>query len=63
LETGTTIGGIAVDGGTFNWGNGRYPMFTEPAPGYHGMNFWEVFGPGGTTGALPCTLQPGLSAG
>eukprot|EP00730_Choanoeca_flexa_P004558 TRINITY_DN11735_c1_g2_i2.p2 TRINITY_DN11735_c1_g2~~TRINITY_DN11735_c1_g2_i2.p2 ORF type:complete len:436 (+),score=132.23 TRINITY_DN11735_c1_g2_i2:3466-4773(+) len=48
---GTTIGGIAVDSGKFDWGNGRYPMFTEPAPGYHGMDFWKVFGPDGVVGA------------
>jgi len=41
---GTSIGGVVVDAGTFDWGNGRFPAFTEPAPGYHGLNFWEVFG-------------------
>ncbi len=41
---GTSIGGVIVDGGNFNWGNGRFPAFTEPSPGYHGMKFWEVFG-------------------
>ncbi|KAI8807088.1 O-acetylhomoserine/O-acetylserine sulfhydrylase [Cladochytrium replicatum] len=44
---GTTIGGVIVDGGTFNWANGRFPEFTEPSPGYHGLKFWEVFGPDG----------------
>lgn len=44
---GTTIGGIVVDGGTFPWNNGRFPEFTEPSPGYHGMKFWDVFGPEG----------------
>lgn len=44
---GTTIGGIIVDGGTGPWGNGRYPMMTEPSPGYHGLVPWDVFGPGG----------------
>src|SRR5512143_1249834 len=42
---GTSIGGVLVDAGTFDWGNGRFPLFTEPAPGYHGLNFWEAFGP------------------
>ena len=42
---GTSIGGVIVDAGSFNWGNGKFPMFTEPAPGYHGLNFWETFGP------------------
>ena len=41
---GTTIGGVIVDGGTFNWGNGKFPEFTEPDPGYHGLKFWETFG-------------------
>ena len=44
---GTSIGGVIVDAGTFNWGNGKFPLFTDPAPGYHGLNFWEVFGAGG----------------
>jgi O-acetylhomoserine (thiol)-lyase len=42
---GTSIGGVIVDGGRFDWGNGNFPLFTEPSPGYHGMKFWEVFGP------------------
>jgi O-acetylhomoserine/O-acetylserine sulfhydrylase len=42
---GTSIGGVVVDSGRFDWGNGRFPVFTEPAPGYHGLNFWEKFGP------------------
>lgn len=41
---GTTMGGIIIDGGNFNWGNGKYPMFSEPSEGYHGLNFWETFG-------------------
>jgi O-acetylhomoserine (thiol)-lyase len=40
---GTSIGGIIVDGGTFNWGNGKFPEFTEPDPSYHGLVFWDVF--------------------
>jgi len=42
---GTSIGGVIVDSGNFNWGNGKFPVFTEPSPGYHGMKFWETFGP------------------
>ncbi|KNE62003.1 O-acetylhomoserine aminocarboxypropyltransferase/cysteine synthase [Allomyces macrogynus ATCC 38327] len=42
---GTTIGGVVVDSGKFNWNNGRFPVFTEPSPGYHGLKFWETFGP------------------
>jgi O-acetylhomoserine/O-acetylserine sulfhydrylase len=41
---GTSIGGILVDAGNFNWGNGKFPQFSEPSEGYHGLNFWEVFG-------------------
>jgi O-acetylhomoserine (thiol)-lyase len=41
---GTTIAGLIVDGGNFDWGNGRFPNFTEPDPSYHGLKFWEVFG-------------------
>lgn len=48
---GTTIGGVIVDGGTFPWDNGRFPSFTEPSPGYHGLNLWETFGPDGVLGA------------
>lgn len=41
---GTSIGGVIVDSGKFNWGNGKFPQFTEPSEGYHGIKFWEVFG-------------------
>jgi O-acetylhomoserine (thiol)-lyase len=41
---GTSIGGVIVDSGKFDWGNGKFPQFTEPAPGYHGLNFHQVFG-------------------
>lgn len=41
---GTSIGGVIVDSGKFDWGNGKFPLFTEPSPGYHGLNFQEVFG-------------------
>jgi O-acetylhomoserine/O-acetylserine sulfhydrylase len=41
---GTSIGGVIVDSGKFNWANGKFPVFTEPSPGYHGLNFWETFG-------------------
>lgn len=41
---GTSIGGIIVDAGTFNWGNGKFKGFTEPDPSYHGLRFWNVFG-------------------
>ncbi|KAF7726531.1 Homocysteine synthase [Apophysomyces ossiformis] len=41
---GTTIGGVVVDAGKFNWANGKFPDFTEPSEGYHGLKFWETFG-------------------
>ncbi|ULQ55924.1 O-acetylhomoserine aminocarboxypropyltransferase/cysteine synthase [Flavihumibacter rivuli] len=47
---GTSIGGIVVDGGNYNWGNGKFPQFTEPAEGYHGLKFWDVFGEGNPLG-------------
>ncbi|MCY3614165.1 MAG: O-acetylhomoserine aminocarboxypropyltransferase/cysteine synthase [Bacteroidetes bacterium] len=48
---GNTIGGVIVDAGTFSWDNGRFPSFTEPSPAYHGLSFWDVFGPRGVLGA------------
>ena len=42
---GTSIGGIIVDGGNFDYGNGKFPGFSEPSEGYHGLVFNEVFGP------------------
>jgi O-acetylhomoserine/O-acetylserine sulfhydrylase len=41
---GTSLGGVIIDGGTYNWGNGKFPQFTEPSEGYHGLKFAEVFG-------------------
>jgi O-acetylhomoserine (thiol)-lyase len=41
---GTSIGGVIVDSGKFQWNNGKFPEFTEPDPSYHGLKFWEVFG-------------------
>jgi O-acetylhomoserine/O-acetylserine sulfhydrylase len=41
---GTSIGGVIIDGGNFNWGNGKFPLISEPSEGYHGLKFWEVFG-------------------
>jgi O-acetylhomoserine/O-acetylserine sulfhydrylase len=41
---GNSIGGVIVDGGNFNWGNGKFPQFSEPSEGYHGIKFWEIFG-------------------
>jgi O-acetylhomoserine (thiol)-lyase len=41
---GTSMGGVIVDAGTFDWSNGKFPLFTEPSEGYHGMKFHETFG-------------------
>lgn len=41
---GTSVGGVVVDAGNYNWGNGKYPQFSEPSEGYHGLVFWDVFG-------------------
>ncbi|XHH10259.1 MAG: O-acetylhomoserine aminocarboxypropyltransferase/cysteine synthase family protein [Candidatus Bathyarchaeia archaeon] len=41
---GTSIGGVIVDSGKFNWNNGKFPEFTEPDPSYHGVKYWETFG-------------------
>ncbi|AFD05517.1 O-acetylhomoserine aminocarboxypropyltransferase/cysteine synthase family protein [Solitalea canadensis] len=47
---GTSIGGVIVDGGNYNWGNGKFPQFTEPSEGYHGLVFWDIFGEGNPLG-------------
>lgn len=41
---GTSVGGVIVDAGTFNWGSGKFPLFTEPSEGYHGLVHWDAFG-------------------
>ena len=46
---GTTMGGVIVESGRFDWGNGNFPEFTEPSPGYHGVIFHETFGDFGYT--------------
>ncbi len=47
---GTSIGGVIIDGGNFNWGNGKFKQFSEPSEGYHGLNFWDTFGEGNPLG-------------
>lgn len=54
---GTTIGGVIVDAGTFNWGNGKYPQFTSPSPSYHGLVFNDVFGIGGPFGNIQFIIR------
>ncbi len=41
---GTSLGGVIIDSGKFNWGNGKFPEFTEPSDSYHGLVFWDTFG-------------------
>ncbi len=41
---GTSIGGVIVDSGKFNWSKGKFPEFTEPDPSYHGIKYWDAFG-------------------
>jgi O-acetylhomoserine (thiol)-lyase len=54
---GTSIGGVIVDSGTFNWGNGKFPAFTEPSESYHGLVFWDVFGAGGPFGNIAFNIR------
>lgn len=54
---GTSVGGIIVDGGNFNWGNGKYPAFSEPSDGYHGLVFWDVFGTNGPFGNIAFNIR------
>ncbi|TKC09238.1 O-acetylhomoserine aminocarboxypropyltransferase/cysteine synthase family protein [Pedobacter frigoris] len=54
---GTSIGGVIVDGGNYNWGNGKFPQFTEPSEGYHGLVFNDVFGIGGPFGNIQFIIR------
>jgi O-acetylhomoserine (thiol)-lyase len=54
---GTSIGGVIVDGGNFNWGNGKFPQFTEPSEGYHGLKFWDIFGDKGPFGNIAFIIR------
>jgi O-acetylhomoserine (thiol)-lyase len=54
---GTSIGGVIVDGGNYNWGNGKFPQFTEPSEGYHGLVFWDVFGTEGPFGNIAFAIR------
>ena len=57
---GTSMGGVIIDGGNFNWGNGKYPMFSEPSEGYHGLNFWETFGTDSPFGNIAFAIRCGV---
>jgi O-acetylhomoserine (thiol)-lyase len=54
---GTSIGGVIVDAGNFNWGNGKFSQFTEPSEGYHGLVFWDVFGSNGPFGNIAFAIR------
>lgn len=54
---GTSVGGVIVDGGNYNWGNGKFPQFTEPSEGYHGLKFWDVFGTDGPFGNIAFIIR------
>ena len=54
---GTSIGGVIVDGGNYNWGNGKYPQFSEPSEGYHGLVFNDVFGAEGPFGNIAFAIR------
>jgi len=54
---GTSIGGVIIDSGKFNWANGNFPEFTQPDPGYHGLNFWETFGSGSPFGNIAFIIR------
>lgn len=54
---GTSIGGVIVDGGNYNWGNGKFPQFTEPSESYHGLKYWEVFGSEGPFGNIAFIIK------
>ena len=54
---GTSIGGVIVDAGNFNWANGKFPQFTEPSEGYHGLKFWDVFGAPGPFGNIAFIIR------
>ncbi len=54
---GTSIGGIIVDSGAFDWTNGRFPGFTEPSPGYHGLVFADTFGPDSPFGNIAFAVR------
>ncbi|MEW6009755.1 MAG: O-acetylhomoserine aminocarboxypropyltransferase/cysteine synthase family protein [Euryarchaeota archaeon] len=54
---GTSIGGVIVDSGNFDWGNGKFPGFTNPDPSYHGLKYWESFGDFPGVGNIAYTIR------
>ncbi len=59
---GTSLGGLIVDGGRFDWRNGRFPLFTEPSEGYHGLVFTDVFSPDTAAGNLAFIVRARVEA-
>lgn len=54
---GTSIGGVIIDGGNFDWGNGKFPQFSEPSDSYHGLVFSDVFGVNGPFGNIAFIIK------
>jgi O-acetylhomoserine/O-acetylserine sulfhydrylase len=54
---GTSIGGVIVDSGRFDWRNGRFPIFTQPSPGYHDLVFTDVFNPESDFGNIAFAIR------
>jgi O-acetylhomoserine (thiol)-lyase len=54
---GTSVGGVIVDGGKYNWGNGKFPQFSEPSESYHGLVFSDVFGVDGQFGNIAFIIR------
>lgn len=54
---GTSLGGVIVDGGNYNWANGKFPQFSEPSEGYHGLVFGDVFGENGPFGNIQFIIR------
>lgn len=54
---GTSIGGVIVDAGNFNWGNGKFGYYTEPDEAYHNMKFWDIFGTDGPFGNIAYIIR------
>ena len=59
---GTSIGGVIVDAGTFDWRNGRFPLFTEPSEAYHGLVFSDVFNPDSELGNIGFIIRARVEA-
>ena len=54
---GTSIGGVIIDAGNYNWGNGKFPGFTEPSDSYHGLKYWDVFNFDGPFGNIAFAIK------